>query len=130
MRVLRTLAVATLLLCLGLAAAPRPLTLTIRVLMGTQPFQTRAYIHVEPHEANRHLCLSWTQIKGGGQQRTSCQELMGEQAARGYWQDLKGLTAGKWDVVAAVIRKDDTRVLSNRLVLTVIGPGYEMDPDF
>lgn len=108
------------------AAAP-PIALKIQVLSGAEPFTTQARVTIEPNEANRFFCLSWTQLQGGAQQRTSCQQIDGASSAKTYWQFLKELSSGKWDVVAYVLRNDESSHLSNRVLLHVLGPNYESE---
>lgn len=110
-------------------AAVPPIAIDTRQPNGPAPFTTRIRMTVDPNPANRYLCLTWTQIQGGVNGRTSCLSLDGETAPRTHWQMLKGLPSGKWDVVAYILRNDDTRHLSNRILLRVLGPNYESDPE-
>ena len=110
------------------AAAP-PVALDIRGTMGSAPLTTRARITVMPHAGNRWLCVEWAQVQGGVGYRNSCLEWVGETAPRTHWQDIKGLSSGKWDVVAYVIRNDEQGQLSNRITLHVLGPNYQSDPE-
>lgn len=113
----------------AVTAAVPPVSLDIRVQAGGAPFTTRTRVTIEPNAANRYLCLTWTQVQGGTQGGTSCSQLDGDTAPRTHWQLLKSLSSGKWDVVAYVLRNDDSRYLSNRILLRVLGPNYESDPE-
>src|SRR3990167_5660178 len=92
--------------------AEAPISLEIRSLMGSAPFTTRARISLPPHPDNRYVCLSWQQIRGGNEGRTSCWSVAGEREALTTWKLLKDLSAGKWDVVAYVLRNDEQGTLS------------------
>ena len=129
------LSIAAALVCSTALAAAPPVALDIRVVSGGAPFTTRARITVEPNLANRLLCLSWTQIQGGSQQRTSCQSIAPVVKDDGttifppstYWQFLKDLSSGKWSVVAFVRLNDDTLRSSTPITLHVLGPNYESE---
>lgn len=121
------LAAVMLVLGQGITAAPPPIALDIRYLSGNAPFTTRARTTVEPHEANRMLCLAWSNMQTG-ESRTSCQELQATEEPRTFWQDLKDLSSGKWDVVAVLIRNDNSRYTSTHFTLHVFGPNYQSDP--
>lgn len=124
--------IPTFLLALAVAASTAtagvpPIALDIKYLNGPEPFTTRARVTVEPNATNRYMCLSWTQVQGGGGGRTSCLSLDGASAPRTYWQFLKELSSGRWEVAATVIRNDESRSMSNHILLNVLGPNFEMD---
>lgn len=120
---------AAIALSVVVVAAPPPISIDVRHgNSGGAPLTVRVRVTVEPDTRNRHMCLSWTQIQGGTQARTSCQEMQGNEEPRTFWQDVKSLSSGKWDLVAFVIRNDDTRAVSNHITLHSFGPNYESDP--
>jgi hypothetical protein len=123
---LHSLAAAAI--ALSITAAAPPVALTIQQPMGAAPFYTRARVSIPRHPDNRYACLSWTQVQGGQEGRTSCWEVAGEDAPLTHWHELKALSSGKWEVVAYVLRNDESNLFSNRITLRVTGPNYEPDP--
>lgn len=109
------------------AAAPPAISLDIRIKSGVAPASFIATITVAPHPDNRWLCVLWTQIQGGQQERTSCLPWEGLTAPITHTQWLKELDSGKWDAVAYVARSDESSKLSNRITLHVFGPNYASD---
>lgn len=128
MNTLRNILIAVAVAVSTATAAAPPVSIGIRVQAGGAPFTTQVRTTIEPNEANRYLCLQWTQVQGGAQQRTSCLQLDGTSAPRTFWQYLKDLSSGKWDVVAVVLRNDESQKQSNHILLHVLGPNYESDP--
>lgn len=106
-------------------AEPPPIRISVPGTMGNAPLYLRVRITLEPNERNRWVCLYAQQIQNGSERISHCWEVQAEQEARTSWRELKRLTAGQWDVVAAVLRNDDTSTLSNRYTLHVLGMGYE-----
>jgi len=120
--------VASLLIAVAIApsiAAAPPIRIDSRQLTGSAPAYFRIRLTLEPDERNRWVCLRWHQTTGGQQEKTSCWSVQAEQEARTTWKELKELPAGKYAVVAYVVRNDEQAQLSNTLSLTVIGIGYE-----
>lgn len=128
LKFVRNILIAVAVATSAIAAAPPAVSLDIKYQAGNAPFTTHARVHITPNPANRAMCLQWTQVQGGGEQRTSCIQLDGETAPKTHWQYLKDLSSGKWSVVAVVIRNDDSQHLSNPILLRVFGPNYQSDP--
>lgn len=127
---LRALTAAVLLVfaqALVATAAP-PIALDTRSQLASSPGYFRLRITVEPDARNRYLCLQWVQTRSGNAEHTGCWEIQAEREPRTTWKDLKELPAGKYAVVAWVIRNDEQKSLSNPLTLIVTGLGYEPDP--
>lgn len=122
--------VITSILAAGMAtavlAAP-PVAIDSRQLNGSAPATFRIRITLEPNAQNRYLCLQWVQVKGGGNEKTSCWSVQAEREAKTTWKELRDLPAGKYAVRAYVVRNDEQGVLSNELTLHVIGFGYDLD---
>lgn len=124
---------ARLLLLLLLLTAPlQAATPAIRIKLPVErvilaaPGSMRLAIFLEPNPANRWVCLYVRQIQNGTNEHTSCWEVNADKEARTTWRDVKDLDAGQWDVVAAVLRNDDTSTLSNRYTVHVTGFGYSL----
>lgn len=119
----------------AVTAAP-PVSLDIKYQRGGAPFTTHVRMSVEPHIDNRYLCLQWVQIQGGTNERTSCQSIAPVVKDDGtvvlppktHWQFIKDLPSGRWNVVAYVIRNNESGKLSNTITLHVLGPNYESEP--
>lgn len=122
---IRSIFLLLLLLSTPLFAEPIKVTVPGNRTVGMNPLTIRLQITLEPNEANRWVCLYVKQTYGGTQEKNSCWDVDAEREAKTTWRLLKDLTTGKWEIVAAVVRQDEKSVLSNRLLLTVLGPGYE-----
>ena len=107
-------------------AAPPPIRIAISNIIGSAPLYLRIRVTLEPDTRNRWVCLYASELRHGIQ-ITSCWEVQAEREAKTTWRELKRLTAGKWDVVAAAIRNDEQATLSNRYTIRVIGHGDEGD---
>jgi hypothetical protein len=126
---LRSIVAVAIALCPVVATATSPITLDSRVLIGAAPAWFRVRITLEPDARNRYLCLQWQQIRSGNAQKIGCWSVDAEREPRTMWKDIKDLAAGKYVVVAYVIRNDEQRSISNPVTLTVTGIGYEPDPE-
>lgn len=124
---------ARFLLLLALLIAPlQAATPAIRIKLPVErvivaaPGSMRLAIFLEPNERNRWVCLYVRQIQNGDAEHTSCWEVQADKEARTTWKDIRDLEAGQWDIVAAVLRNDDTSTLSNRYTVHVTGFGYSL----
>lgn len=121
-----------LLLFLLLIAPLQAATPAIRIKLPVErvivaaPGSMRLAIFLEPNERNRWVCLYVKQIQNGNLERTGCWAVDAEKEARTTWKEIKDLDAGQWDIVAAVIRNDETSTLSNRYTVHVTGFGYSL----
>lgn len=104
----------TLLLGLStpLSAAP-PISIYVHSTIGTAPLYLNVRINLTPDSRNRWVCLYAQQIEQGSEAITSCWDVEGEREAKTTWRMLKRLSAGRWDIRAAVIRNDDQASISN-----------------
>ena len=135
-RILAAVITATLINTAVVAAAS-PIAIDTRQNVGSAPATFRIRITVEPDIKNRYLCLVWSQVQGGRNERTSCQAIDALVKDDGtvvlppktHWQMLRDLPSGRWEVVAYVVRNDEQGRLSNRLTLKVLGPNYESEPE-
>lgn len=111
----------------SIAAVAAPLiALDIPHRIASAPGDFRARITIEPVTTNRFGCLYVTPLTTGDS-ITRCWSLNGEQESRTFWQDIKHLPAGRYDVSAGVIRNDDSRSTTPTVRIVVIGVGYEPD---
>lgn len=109
-----------------IAAAP-PLSVDTRVKVGHVGADFHIRVHVEPHEANRTVCLH-ADLNTFPDVFKACWNADGLQGTKTTWRWLKDCEAGKWEVYATVDRIDGKTLSSPRMLLTVYGPGYD-EPD-
>ncbi len=119
-RLLCTLAVALTTAVVVTATAP-PISVDTRVRIALRaPADFHIRISVEPHAANRTVCLH-ADLDGMPDVQKGCWNA----GALTTWRWLKGLDTGDWDIYATVERNDNTTMRSLPLRLVVRGPGYE-----
>lgn len=81
--------------------APVPIALyTPGYYVGLEPATVRLRITLDPHPDNRVLCLVYD---GTGDAGSSCWEVDGT-SPRTSWRELRGLSAGEYQVSARVAR--------------------------
>lgn len=125
---MRTVLGLLLLPAILLAAEPPPLKIRVPGYVGSAPMDLPVRITLEPNEKNRWVCLYAVAVRGGGDEVTSCWEVMAEKEPRTTNRMIRHMSAGVWEIVAAVLRNDEQATLSNRLTIHVIGIGYQSDP--
>lgn len=111
-------------IALAIAAAP-PVSVDTRVKVAMAPGTFRIRVYVEPHPANREVCLH-ADMNGFPDTYKSC---WGADGVKSTWKWLKDIEAGDWDVYATVERNDGRTLRSMPMRLVVRGPGYEEPPD-
>jgi hypothetical protein len=117
------LAVAIAVCSTVIAAAP-PVTVDTRVKIAMQGADFHIRTYVDPHPANRTICLH-ADLDGFKDVFKACWYANGTKTV---WRWLKNMEAGKWEVYATVERNDNTTVSSPHMSLTVIGPDSLPDP--
>jgi hypothetical protein len=100
--------------------AASPIRLQVSPRLGTPPLTVAALVFVEPHDANRELCLYWG-LAGEDMYNVSCQSLEGAYAKRSYRFPRTLRESGTWDVVAEVRRSDESRSRVSEQVMVIGG---------
>ena len=108
------------------AAAPPPISVDTRVKVGMQGADFRIRTYVEPHPANRTVCLH-ADLNGFHDVFKACWNADGTKST---WRWLKQLEAGSWEVYATVERNDNTTHTSIKMPIRVIGPDDDPSPTF
>lgn len=109
----------------AIAAAPPPISVDTKVRISLKiPAEFKVRISVEPHPANRQVCLH-AGLNGFPDVEKGCFNA----GAKTEWRWLKLRESGEWEVYATVERNDGTTQKSLPITLTVKGPGYEDPPD-
>jgi hypothetical protein len=122
-RIAHLIAVAAIASSLALSAAAPPISVDTKVRISMQlPAEFHVRISIEPHPANRQVCLRW---KLYDFEQKGCFNA----GAKTEWRWLKLRESGVWEVWATVERNDGTTQRSLPMRLTVKGPGYEEPPD-
>ena len=111
-------------IALAMAAAP-PVSVDTRVKVAMAPGTFRIRVYVDPHSANREVCLH-ADMNGFPDMYKSCWTADG---VKSTWKWLKDIEAGNWEVYATVERNDGRTLRSLPMRLVVRGPGYEEPAD-
>lgn len=123
-RILSALLAVAVAASTATAAVP-PIAVDTRVKVSmTTNAVFRIRITVEPHPANRTVCLH-ADLNGFRDVEKGCFNA----GAKTEWRNLKLRDVGDYDVYATVERNDNTTQQSAKIRIVVRGPGYEEPSD-
>lgn len=121
MRSITRAVIMAMLINLAVVAAPL-ISLDIPHPLTHAPGDFRARLTIEPLATNRMACL-YVQPLSVGDELTRCWSLNGDKEPKTQWQNLSHLSAGKYEVTAAVIDNLEHKTFSISVRLTVVGIG-------
>ena len=99
--------------CIPLAA--EPVTIHVHPRVGMVGQTVNITIRIEPHEANRRLCLVWG-VVAEEMYSSSCLQLDGAQRKRTFtWQRTLRIP-GEWAIIADLQRNDESSTKAREMV--------------
>ena len=115
------------LFCAPLAAGPPPVSIVNRHSLGMPPFYPQFSVKIEPHEANRKLCIRWGNVQWDENLwNVSCQQIDGLTSKRTYFYPVSNARViremGEFVLEAELIRSDKSFKTRTRLYVGGLPP--------